>query len=66
MLSDSGLSLGQASVNDSGVSTGNQDQGSAGGSSTRAGDSPDRSPIHDEPRARQKVVIRNGLIDTFA
>jgi len=66
MLSDSGLSLGQTSVNDNGVSAGNQERSPAGDGGGRADDGSALSPIHDESLARRKVVARNGLVDTFA
>ncbi len=66
LLAESGLSLGQASVNDSGVSAGNQDQSSAGEGDAHANGSSTHAHANDDPQLRQKVVTANGLIDTFA
>ena len=66
MLAESGLSLGQADVGEQGVAGGERDhEATSDGASDTQGDTLEEH-VGSLDGGRQKTVISNGLVDTFA
>ncbi len=66
MLTENGLSLGQADVSDHGVADGRDDRGFNSDADTLAADEVAEAPRETEMTERRKIVASNNLLDTFA